>query len=376
MIPGLLSAALIAVAAAIAQNPNPTPVDAVAQLRAAAEKTPRSPRVWYALGQAYNTIKQDALASFSSPTDAPWRALISADALLGNGQLADAFSIYRATIEALPSMITIHDSIARIYERSGHPQWAVIERSKIHLDPDACVSRRAMCEFRASRFRSALDAALAKSDPESRYWGARAANELALAAFKRLDTLPDSPERRLVRAAVAQAQERYTDAVAELKAAVRLAPQQPELQYELASASYSARDYESALATLSPLVTAYPNDERLLSLKARALLELQRGNEALPLLKELVDRHPNDGRTKLALGRAYFQSGHYQDAIPLLVEQLQNDTDGSLHMQLARAYTVTGQRDKATPLMARSEELRKADGERRAAPSPQITPPK
>ena len=36
-------------------------------------------------------------------------------------------------------------------------------------------------------------------------------------------------------------------------------------------------------------------------------------------------------------------------------------------MQLARAYSASGQRDKAAPLLARSEELRKADEERRTA---------
>jgi hypothetical protein len=46
-------------------------------------------------------------------------------------------------------------------------------------------------------------------------------------------------------------------------------------------------------------------------------------------------------------------------------------------MQLARAYSATGQRDKAAPLMARAEELRKADDERRAELAQRtITPPK
>ena len=210
-----------------------------------------------------------------------------------------------------------------------------------------------------------------------RYWTARAANELALAAFMRLDTLPDSVERRSVRAAVAQAQERHTDAVAELKAAVSLAPQQPEVQYQLASAYYSARDYEASLATLTPLLKAYPDDVRLLTVKAQALSQLQRADEALPILKQLIDRNPNNSRMKLALGRAYLQTSHYTEAIPLLQEQLSSDSDGSLHMQLARAYSATSQHDKAAPLLARSEELRKADEERRAATATNvITAPK
>ena len=367
MIAGPCSAAVLAVAAAVVQNPALTAIDTVAQLRTAAVAAPRNPGAWYALGQGYNAVKQEALASFTNVSDAPWRALISADALVENGRLTDAFVLYRAALESLPTMITIRDSIARIYERTGHPQWATAERGKIHFSTDACATRPAMCEFRAGRYRTSLDAAIKGADSESRYWTARAANELALAAFEHLDTLPDSAERRTVRAATAQAQERYTDAVSELKAAVRLAPKQPELQYQLASAHYSARDYDSTLTALSPLLEAYPSDARLLTLEAQALSQLQRAEEALPLLKQLHARNPNDPRTKLALGRAYLQTGNYAEAIPLMQEQLNTDSDGSLHMQLARAYTAIGQRDKAAPLLARSEELRKDDEKRRAA---------
>jgi len=377
MIHGLLAAASIAVVAAVAQNQNPPALDLVVRLRAAATTSPRNPSAWYELGQAYNAVKQNALATFTSPSDAPWRALLSADALLENGHLTDAFTLYRAAEEALASMVTIHDSVAQIYEHTGHTQWAAAERAKIHIDPGDCSMRRALCEFRAGRYDASLDAATQASDAEARYWTARAANELALAAFKRLDTLPDSVERRSVHAAVAQAQERYTDAVEELKAAIRLAGPQPELQYQLASTYYSARDYDMSLTTLSPLLQAYPDDVRLLMLKTQALSQLQRADEAVPILRQLVERNPNDTRLKFALGRAYVQVGNYTESIPLLQQQLDADSDGSLHMQLARAYSATGQRDKAAPLLTRSEELRKADEERRAATAKNaITAPK
>ena len=377
MIQGLLSAASIAVLAAVAQNQNLTSLDTVAQLRAAAATAPRNPRVWYELGQAYNGAKEGALSTFRTAADAPWRALLSADALLENGHLTDAFTLYRAAEASLASMVTIHDSVGQIYERTGHSQWAATERAKIHLAADDCNARRPLCEFRAGRFGSSLDAAINSTGPEARYWTARAANELALAAFEHLDTLPDSIERRSVRAAVAQAQERYTDAVEELKAAVRLDGRQPELQYQLASAYYSARDYDLSLTTLTPLLQAHPDDVRLLMLKAQALSQLQRADEAVPILRQLVERNPNDARVKLVLARAYLQVGNYIESIPLLQQQLDADSDGSLHMQLARAYSATGQRDKAAPLLMRSEELRKADEERRGATAKNvITPPK
>jgi len=352
------------------------PMDAVAQLRSATTVAPRNPGAWYALGQAYNAVKQDALTSFA-PSDTSWRALLSADALLQNGHLVDAFVLYRSALDTLPSMVNIHDSIARIYERTGHAQWDVTERARGRLDASACAARRPLCEFRLQRYRTSLEAALAGSDAESRYWRARAANELALSAFKQLDTLPDSPERRTIRATLAQAEERYTDAVSELEAATRLAPKQPELQYQLASAYYAAQDFDKAIGALSPLLQVYPNDPRLLNLQGQSLLQLQRPEEAVPLFERLAQGNSRDPRAKLALGRAYFQSGKYAAAVPLLEEQLAGDTDGSIHVQLARAYTSLGQRDKAAPLLTRSQELQRADEERRAAMATRvITAPK
>ena len=342
------------------------PMDAVAQLRSATTTAPRDPGVWYALGQAYNAVKQDALSSFA-PSDTSWRALLSADALLQNGHLVDAFVLYRSALDALPSMVNVHDSIALIYERTGHPQWAVTERARGRLDASACAARKSLCEFRLQRYRTSLEAALTGSDAESRYWRARSANELALSAFKQLDALPDSPERRTVRATLAQAEERYTDAVSELEAARRLAPKQPELQYQLASAYYAAQDFDKAIATLSPLLKSYPNDPRLLSLQGQSFLQLQRPEEAVPIFESLVARTPKDPRVRLLLGRAYFQGSYYAEAVPLLEEQLPGDSDGSLHVQLARAYTAVGQRDKAAPLLTKSQELQKADEKRRAA---------
>jgi predicted Zn-dependent protease len=353
------------------------PVDAVAQLRRAAALAPRVPAVWYALGQAYNAVKQDALATFGGPDAEPWRQLLAADAFLSSNHFTDAFALFREALDRLPSMITVHDSIARIYQRTGHAEWALRERTKGQLPPAECGTRKALCEFRAGRYRASLDAALLASDLESRYWQARAANELAMAAFKSLDTLPDSPERRTVRATVAQSEERYTDAVAELKAALRLAPREVRLVYELASAHYFARNYEAAIATITPLLRAYPDDARLLSLEGRALLQLRRGEEAVPILERLTKRSPGDMQAKLALGRAYLESGNDAAAMPLIEEQLAGDIDGSLHVQLARACTALGLRDKAASLLARSEELQRADAARRAAMARRtITAPK
>ena len=351
---------------------------AVAALRKVTELAPRLPKAWYALGQAYNDIKQDALGTFEGrPEEEPWRQLLAADALVDKGPLTDAFVLYRAALEQLPLMVSIHDSVARIYERTGHAAWAVRERTKVTLSPGDCGRRKALCEFRAGRYRSALAAALARPDAESRYWRVRAANELAVAAFKHLAELPDSAERRTVRATLARAEERYTDAVEELKAALGFAPGNPALVYELGSAYRSARDYDRAVATLSPLLQAHPDDVRLLEVVGHSLMQLRRPEDALPILQRAVERDSTDPGLRLALGRAHLQTGNFAAAIPLIEAHLADDRDGSLHVQLARAYTGLGQTEKATALLARAQELQRAAEERDAAAAQRtITAPK
>jgi predicted Zn-dependent protease len=342
------------------------------------ELAPKLPGGWYALGHAYNAIKQEAMASFDTqPEDASWRQLLVADALLANGHVIDAFTVYREVLERLSSMVSVHDSVARIYERTGHADWAARERAIGARPAIDCVARKALCEFRSGRYHSALTAALARRDPESRYWRARAANELALAAFTRINELADSPERRAVRATVARAEERYIDAIAELKAALTFAPGAPALVYDLASSYYSAQDYEQAIATLSPQLQAHPDEARLLKLTGYSLLRLRRLEEAVPVLQRAVEHDATDPGPRLALGQAYLQNGDFAAAIPFIGPQLADDRDGSLHAQLARAYTGLGQRHKAAPLLERSQEIQRAARERtEAAGQRTITPPK
>ena len=351
--------------------------DAVAQLRRATELAPKLPAAWFALGHAYNEVAQQAIGAFAEqPGDSPWRRLLLADALFADGRFTDAFGIYRETLDQLPSVVTIHDSIARIYERTGHPDWAARERARGALTAAACLKRKALCEFRAGRHRAALAAALASDDPESRYWRARAATELARAAFNRLEALPDSRERREVRATLAVSERRHTDAIAELKVALTFAPGDRALLDDLGSAHYFARDYEQAAATLAPLLQADPQNVRLLTLTGDSLLQLQRTDEGLAMLKRAVDADPADPTPRLALGRAYLQKGDFAAAIPLLEPQLGGDEDGSLHVQLARAYSGLGQREKADALLKRSQELQRAAQDRGTGAGGTITPPK
>ena len=336
-------------------------IDAVAEVSTATSLAPTLPAGWYALGQAYTDVANEAARTFDrNPDERDWRRLLAADALFGAGRFVDAFTLYRSALESLPVMVSVHDSIARIYERTAHAEWAAEERAAGARVPVDCVRRKALCEFRSGRYRAALDAALEQTDSESRYWRARAATELARAAFDGLDDLPDSVERRAARAARARAEDRHIEAIAELEAALKLAPDQPALIDQLAQSCYAVRDYERAVTILSTSVRARPDDLASLKLLGYSLLRLRRVDEALPVLQRAVERDATDPGPLLALGRARVQRGDFAAAIPLIEPQLAADEDGSLHVQLARAYAGIGQSDKAAALLARSEELRRA----------------
>jgi tetratricopeptide (TPR) repeat protein len=353
-------------------------LDAVAAWRKVTELAPDNPAAWYALGHAYNAVANEATASVADgPEDAPWRQLLTADSLSRTGHFTDAFVLYRSVLERLPAMIAIHDAVARIYDRTGHPAWAARERARGALPAAACTQQTALCEFRAGRYDAALTAALASSDAASHYWRARAASELAGAAFRHLASLPDSAELHAVRATAARDEDRHQDAVTELTAALALAPGNPVLTYELAAACYAARDFDRTLRTLTPLLQARQDDVRVAKLAGYALLQLRRLDEAIPLLERASAADPADPGARLALGRAHLQRGDFATAIPLLEPLLDTDEDGSLHAQLARAYTGAGDREKAAALLVRSQELRRISEERSSAAARRtIEPPK
>jgi predicted Zn-dependent protease len=240
-----------------------------------------------------------------------------------------------------------------------------------------CAARKALCEFRAGRFLSSLTTALARPDPESRYWSARAAAELARVAFKQLDTLPDSRERREIRATLARGQRRYDDAVVELQAALKMAPGDPELVAEMGTTYYYARNFDRAAATLQPLLKFRGDDPQLLAMCGESLLELQRVEDAIPLLERATSIDSSNSAARLALARAYVQKQYFGAAIPLFEVELHDDQDGSIHVQLARAYRAAGNAEKASELLAQSEKLQRASQERSAAAGQRtITPPK
>ena len=183
------------------------------------------------------------------------------------------------------------------------------------------------------------------ADAESRYWRARAATELTKDAFNRLDRLPDSRERRELRAALAIADRRHADAVVELKAALKFAPKDPALIGQLGTALYLTRDYEQALAVLGPGDRLAPAIEDVAGAdglrRFAAAARSRRRGRAAPAAR--VHRGHVRSRRRLSLARALMRQREFGAALPLLEWQLAGDNDGSVHVQLSRALAGIGQ---------------------------------
>lgn len=354
------------------------PGDAATHLRRLTTLAPKAPHAWYWLGQAYNAVAQEALATFErDPEDSPWRLLLVADALAADDRFAEAFVRYREAMARLPAMPGVHDAVARVYEKAGHPEWAAAERRRAGTAAIDCTGRKAECEFRAGRFQSALAATEGGSEPAARYWRVRAATELALSAFARLEKLPPSQERHELRAEMARADGRHADSVEELRAALKFAPGDPRLIEELATSMYLAHDLDGALTLLGGQKRVLAQSAQAMFVYGDALLQRQTLDEAIAWLKRALERDPRFDQAAESLGRAYVLRGDFAEAIPLLERVLDGDEDGRVHFQLATAYQRTGAAEKAKPLLERYQELQQASEARRgrSEETPAITPP-
>ncbi len=326
------------------------------------------PGVWYRPRSGLQRGQAGRPHNLRPSRHAVARACCRPTRLLENGHLVDAFTLYRASLDDLPAMVTIHDSVAR--SSTNEPvmlEWAPLSARKDDSMPSACAARKALCEFRLRRFRIVVGRPRSPDPMPSRGIGGRArrtnwrwrrSNSSTRCPIRRNDApfAQHGAGRGALHRRSRRARGGHTPganaAGARLSAGLCV----------LLRAGFRQNDCH----VVSP-AEVVPQRPRLLNLQGQSLLQLQRPEEAVAIFEQLLTRTPRDPRVRLVLGRAYFQGGYYGEAVPLLEEQLPHDSDGSFHLQLARAYTSLGQRDKAAPLLTKSQELQKADEERRAA---------
>jgi predicted Zn-dependent protease len=326
---------------------------AATHYRALTGLAPRNPRAWYGLARSYQGISEEAFGALQREApDSPLLELLVAEVAVTGDRFGSALAIYRRVLSAGPPVGGVHEMIAELYDRAGHPEWAAAELAKAGpRTASGCATRQAECLFLAGKIRDALVAAHREKGPVGLYWTIRAANRLAVESVTKLEALPASIELHLIRAEILQAQRRGPAAVAEVRAALTLAPGDPTLETALAEALVAAGNLDEALPLLEQLVRSHPRDGSVLLLYGDVLLRSQRIEAAIPVLTRAVEAAPGDLRPRASLGRAYVQTGQFEQALPHLEAAAPQDEDGEIHYQLARAYQAVRRVDDAQAAM-------------------------
>jgi predicted Zn-dependent protease len=350
--------------------------------RTLSEQSPSDPRGWYGLGRSYEGLARTARERLQqSAPESPFVSLLVAQIMGDEDRLPSAFRLYREALEKQPALAEAHDAVARIYEQTGHADWAAIERERARAIPaPECPSRRLECDFRARQYQSVfLTAFQSPATAEGLYWVSRSARELAGQAFDRLEQLPPSPEATLRRVEVVRSQKRKLarDAIDELRKAAAAWPEDLRIRRELATMLFLVGDADAARPILEDLLKREPSSTELALLLGETWLKVDQPAKAVPLLEGVVRRNPKLLPAQAALGRAYVAAGDMAKAIAPLQAALHTDTDGSLHYQLARAYRATGQPVPASQALAQFQEIKKAaEAEAQSRREEfQITPP-
>jgi tetratricopeptide (TPR) repeat protein len=336
---------------------------AIREYHVLSEQAPTDSRAWYGLGRSYEGVARLAFERLQRVApESDFMALLVAETMLADGRHANAFRLYREALEKRPGLAEAHEAIALVYDRTGHADWAAVERERARgVPPSDCHSPGLECDFRAGRYASVLAAAQPLGTAEGLYWLTRAARELAREAFDRLDRLPASPEATLRRVERLRVQRRVLgEATAALKNAAQAWPEDLRIRRELATVLFLANDSEAARLLLEDLLKREPDSAELSLLLGETWLRMLEPAKAIPLLEAAVKQDPKLLPAQAALGRAYLEGGAMAKAVAPLQAALHTDVDGSLHYQLARAYRATGRPELAAQSLTRFEELRKA----------------
>ena len=318
--------------------------EAVPHFRKLTTLTPQDPKAWFGLGRAYETLARQSFEKIDKTAQGSpeWLALI-ADTRMERRQYRSAFYFYKKALEKQPEFASIHASVAELYRRSGHADWAEIEAKKAG-QPD-CKTNKQACDFAAGRF---TDAATGPS----LYWRVRAYNELAIRAFKQLGAIPASVELHAIKAEIHSNHAQYLEAADELRAAQKLAPGDPRIANQLAIALYEGANYTEAVPLLQALLQHDPQSSELNYFLGDSLLRMEQPDKALPLLEAAVKYDTKLLPARGSLGLAYIRLNRDADAIPHLNIAREIDDDGSIHFQLAQAYRRAGNADASKQMLA------------------------
>jgi len=349
--------------------------EAEQQFQALCRLNPRNPKGWYGLGRCYFSLWFSTVQKLRrfAPESGYTLALL-ADTYSSHRQYATAVQLYRKAMLKVPTLPGLHAAVAKIYEMTGHPDWAAVEEKKEHpITTIDCKTNQLACDYQKGRYDELLATASHRVSAESYYWESKAYLRKSSEAYAHLSELPPSAELREITAEVDLAQGEFRNCVKELQEALKLSPNNPEIEKNLAIAYKNFGDQEDARQILAELVARRPEDSNVNYLFGDTLLSLHQPSQAIPFLKKAVSSDPALLPAQGSLAKAYFETGQLKQAIPHFRAALSIDRDGSLHYELARAYQQEGQTTLAEQMIKRFQKIRRS-----LAPpqkSPRLEPP-
>jgi predicted Zn-dependent protease len=323
--------------------------EAAAHFEEAAKAMPDNPRILYGLGRSYAALAEAAFLRLekTAPGSPEWLAL-DGDMELDRGQFTRAFQRYRQALALRPGFGGIHTAVALLYEKTGHADWAAVERSR--------------------------EPASGAASLEKTYQQAKDYRNRSQRAYTRLQELPPSPEKFEAAARAQEMSGRYPEAAAGWREALQLSARNARIQQRLALALCHANDCRSALPLIEDLLARDSSSAVLNFLCGTALNSAQDPGRALPYLEKAVKLDGHLLPARAALGEAYLQTGKPEQAIPHLEAALADDEDGSRHYQLGRAYRMAGKQEQAAAVLREYREILRRR-EAADAEEPRITPP-
>ena len=335
------------------------PQRALPHLEKLSQINPRQSAIWFELGRTYEGLAFDAFAQLekSFPESGPFFAVL-ADSRSKISQSKSAFFFYRKALAQSPNLRGLRTSLAAIYRKDDHPEWALHEEAaEARLPKLNCAVKTPECEFATGRYQSAIRLSRTRNTAENLYWRVQSYNALAADAFAKLNALPESAESARLVAETQRELGRHAEAATAWQNALRLAPNHPEFERELAAAWMNAKQYADAQKLTDTLLAREPNAPDLNHLQGDLFLAQQLAEQAIPFLKKAIQQDPRLLPAQASLARALLQSGRAAEALPHVTAALPLDTDGSLHFQLARAYQSSGQAEAAKTAMAKYQEI-------------------
>jgi predicted Zn-dependent protease len=341
--------------------------EAAAQYRKLTEDSAADARSWYGLVKAYESLEARSFDRISQDApQSPYVAALIGYSRLDRQQYPSAFFFFRQAEEKLPKLRGLHAALAKVYQETGHADWAAIEeKEEESLPSPSCSASSAECYFVQNRFLESAKASATNLTAPSLFWGVKAYHQLALEAFARFASQPESVEMHALNAEILHSHKQDNEAANEWRAALRLAPGNRRLEGELATSLFLAHDYKSAVDLIQKLLPGSPNSPDLNFMMGESLLRTEQPDQAIRYLEIALRADSEMLPAHASLGLALSKLDRGGDAIPHIEKALALDDDGSLHYTLARAYQQAGNAQRSRELMEQYQLIQKQNTEQK-----------